>query len=107
MSTIAPVKPEIVTKSVIKHMPVWKVILLNTDHHTFEWVVTLIMTIFNKNFDEAYELTMSIHKEGQCVAAVCHKEKAEMYIELVRGYGLDPNSTGPHESLPCVIEPAE
>ena len=95
------------TSTTVKHLPLWNVILLNTDHHTFEWVVTLIMTIFNKNFDEAYAMTIQIHKEGQSIAATTHKEKAEMYVELVKGFGLDPNSKGPHEPLPCVMEPAE
>jgi ATP-dependent Clp protease adaptor protein ClpS len=95
------------TSTVVKHMPLWHVILLNTDHHTVEWVITLIMTIFNKNYDEAYALTLQIHEKGQCIAATTHKEKAEMYQELVHGHGADPNSNGPQEPLPCVIEPVE
>jgi ATP-dependent Clp protease adaptor protein ClpS len=95
------------TDTTVTHMPRWNVILLNTDHHTFEWVVMLIMNVFNKDFDEAFNLTMSIHKEGLCIAATCHKEKAEMYYDLVHGYGADPDSKGPVESLPCRIEPVD
>jgi ATP-dependent Clp protease adapter protein ClpS len=82
-------------------------VLLNTDYHTVEWVVMLIMTVFSKDFDASYALTMQIHKEGRCIATTTHREKAEMYLELVKGFGCDPNSNGPEVPLPCELEPAE
>jgi ATP-dependent Clp protease adapter protein ClpS len=95
------------TNTVVTHLPRWHVVLLNTEHHTFHWVITLIMTVFNKDFDEAYALTMEIHERGRCIAATTHKEKAEMLKDLVRGFGIDPESSGPKEPLPCELESAE
>lgn len=84
----------------------WHVILLNTDDHTFEFVVALIMTVFSKNYDEAFALTMKIHKEGQCIATTTHKERAELYKETVEAFGADELMKKNPRPLPCVIEPA-
>jgi ATP-dependent Clp protease adaptor protein ClpS len=100
--------PEVEKKDKVQHMPQWHVLLHNTDFHTVEWVVKLIMVVFNKNFDEAFELTKKIHFEGQCIVVTTHKERAEMLKDLVKGYGCDPDATkGPKVPLPCSIEPAD
>lgn len=89
-----------------KFMPRWHVILHNTDTHTIEFVVQLIMVVFKKNIDDAFDLTMKIHKEGLCIAETTHKERAELLRELVEGYGVDPNMKGAKVTLPCTIEEA-
>jgi ATP-dependent Clp protease adaptor protein ClpS len=93
------------TDQKVKFMPRWHVILLNTDVHTFEYVITLIMDIFKKDADEAVNCTLKIHKEGQCIVETTHKERAEMLKEQVETYGADPNMKGEPHTLPCVIEP--
>jgi ATP-dependent Clp protease adaptor protein ClpS len=91
----------------VSHLKMWHVILMNTDHHTFEFVVKLLMTIFNKDFDEACALTQAIHKQGQAICETTHKERAELLQEKVKGYGADPNMKGKPYPLPCFIEPTE
>lgn len=94
------------TDQKVKFMPRWNVILLNTDVHTFEFVIGLIMEVFKKDFDEAVVFTVKIHKEGRCIVETTHKEKAEFLKEQVDCYGADPNMKGDAHSLPCEIEPA-
>lgn len=101
------VENETSTDQKTAHLPRWHVILLNTDDHTVEFVVSLIMTIFNKNFDEAFALTMEIHEKDSCIATTTHKERAELYKEQVHAYGADPNMKQNHRPLPCVIELAD
>jgi ATP-dependent Clp protease adaptor protein ClpS len=93
------------TNTVVKNLPLWNVILLNTDHHTFEFVIKLIVEVFEVNLSDAYDLTKKIHEEGQCIVMVTHKERAELFQEKVKAFGCDENSKGPKEPLPCVIEP--
>jgi ATP-dependent Clp protease adaptor protein ClpS len=95
------------TSTAVKNMPRWNVVLLNTQHHTFEWVVVLIMNVFDKNQDEAYAMTMQIHKQGRCIALTTHKERAELYKQKVHDFGADPGAKGPVEPLPCDIEPVD
>jgi len=79
----------------------WCVRLLNDETHTVEFVVTLLMTIFNKDFDEAYHLTMQIHHLDAAIATVCSQERAELYLEQVQSMPEDAR----RGSLGCEIEP--
>lgn len=65
------------TTDKIKQPNYYKVIVLNDDVTTMEFVVYLFMTIFHKSQDESLDLTMRIHHEGSAVAGVYTYEIAE------------------------------
>jgi ATP-dependent Clp protease adaptor protein ClpS len=94
-----------------KIAPRWQVILLDDNEHTYEYVIILAQKIFKRSYDEAFEIAKQVDKNGRAICAVCSKEKAELYQQLVKGFGADPlilfhgkTSTG---SMGCVIEPLE
>lgn len=89
----------------------WQVILLNDEEHTYEYVIALIQEVFNKDFEEAFDLTHTIDKQGAAVVVTVPKEEAEKYQQKVKSWGADPSmifsgkmSTGP---IQCEIEPVE
>ncbi len=63
--------------------PQWKVILLDDDTTTFEFVIWLLMNLFRKPQREAIELTFEIHESGAALVAVTNLERAELYVEQV------------------------
>ena len=98
-------------KTDTKLTPMWNVILLNDEEHTYDYVVALIQEVFKKDQEEAFIITYKIDKTGQAICATVSQELAELYQEQVKGWGQDPimvlngkMSTG---SIACVIEPAE
>lgn len=48
----------------------YKVVLYNDDFTTMEFVVMLLMKVFNKNETEAETLMLQIHHSGQAVVGV-------------------------------------
>lgn len=48
----------------------YKVILYNDDFTTMEFVVMLLMKVFNKNETEAETLMLQVHHSGQAVVGV-------------------------------------
>jgi ATP-dependent Clp protease adaptor protein ClpS len=64
--------------------PVWKVILLNDDTTTFEFVIDLLRSLFQKPHDEAVRLTREIHETGSALIIRTNREHAELYVEQVR-----------------------
>jgi ATP-dependent Clp protease adaptor protein ClpS len=64
--------------------PRWKVILLNDDITTFEFVIDLLVRLFHKNRHEAVRLTHEVHDTGAAVVEVTSLERAELYVEQVR-----------------------
>lgn len=91
-------KPKI--KPSVKLAPQWKVIILNDNKTTFEFVIYLLLIIFHKNTKDALRLTREVHETGQTIATITHKERAELLqeqaVSLARGRGFP---------LVTVIEP--
>ena len=57
--------------------PLFKVIYLNDDHTTMEFVVRSLIDHFNYNTDTALNITTGIHESGSAVVAVLPYEIAE------------------------------
>ena len=64
--------------------PPWKVILLNDEVTTVEFVISLLLKIFRKERAEAVRLTWEIHYTGSALVTVTTLERAELYLEQVR-----------------------
>ena len=61
----------------LRYPPRFDVIIFNDDYTPVEFVIKLLVEIFNKNVDTAKELTMTIHDHGQAVAGTYNFEIAE------------------------------
>jgi ATP-dependent Clp protease adaptor protein ClpS len=55
----------------------YNVIFLNDDYTPMDFVIQLLVEIFNKNIDQAQEITMAIHNEGSAVVGTYSREIAE------------------------------
>ena len=69
----------------------YKVVLLNDDYTTMEFVVNVLEHIFQKTPAEAYQIMMHVHVNGRGIAGVYPWEvaetKAETVISLARDSG--------------------
>lgn len=58
------------SKVKIKKPKQYKVIMYNDDFTTMEFVVAILMDIFNRNIDEANKIMFDVHKSGKGIAGV-------------------------------------
>jgi ATP-dependent Clp protease adaptor protein ClpS len=77
-------EPEVGSTSETKLAPRWKVLLLNDDVTTFQFVIELLQTLFRKPQPEAVRLTHEIHNTGSALIVVTSRERAELYVEQVK-----------------------
>jgi ATP-dependent Clp protease adaptor protein ClpS len=61
----------------------YKVVLLNDDYTTMEFVVNVLETVFQKSPAEAYRIMMQVHVNGSGVAGVYPWEVAETKVETL------------------------
>tara|TARA_B110000444_G_C18784031_1_gene568951 strand:+ start:821 stop:1120 length:300 start_codon:yes stop_codon:yes gene_type:complete len=61
----------------LKYPPRYDVIVFNDDYTPVEFVIKLLVEIFNKNVETAKNLTLTVHEHGQAVAGTYNFEIAE------------------------------
>jgi len=66
-----------------KEPTLYKVVLLNDDYTTMEFVVEVLMSVFQKTASEAYQIMMNVHVNGRGIAGVYPWEVAETKAETV------------------------
>ena len=68
-----------------KDPTLYKVVLLNDDYTTMEFVLHVLETIFQKSPAEAYRIMMQVHLNGSGIAGVYPWEVAETKVETLTG----------------------
>jgi len=64
-------------KSHLKEPPLYRVIYVNDDKTTMEFVIETLIDIFNYDDDGAIQKTKEIHEEGSSIVAIYSYELAE------------------------------
>lgn len=67
----------------IKKPSMYAVIMHNDDYTTMEFVVYVLVGIFDHDIDTAYRLMMQIHHDGRAVVATLPFDIAEMKVDEV------------------------
>ncbi|HTI37885.1 MAG TPA: ATP-dependent Clp protease adapter ClpS [Vicinamibacterales bacterium] len=80
------------TRQETKKPDLYKVLLLNDDYTTMDFVVEILETVFQKGPAEAYRIMMAVHTQGKGLCGVYPFEVAETkvatVIDLARGSGF-------------------
>ncbi len=83
----------------VKRPPFYKVLLLNDDYTTMEFVVFVLERVFHKSSVEAVQIMLRVHRQGIGLAGVYEREIAETKIIEVRELAAENEFP-----LKCVME---
>ena len=78
----------------LKEPGVWDVILYNDDVTTMDFVIDVLMSFFNKSFEESKAVMLAIHDHGKGVAGTysyevaLSKQQDVIYSARLSGYPL-------------------
>ena len=74
---------EVETRQRTKKPSLYKVLLLNDDYTTMEFVVHVLESVFHKSTVEATQIMLHVHKNGSGLAGVYTRDIAETKIATV------------------------
>ena len=63
--------------------PMYKVMLLNDDYTTMEFVVEVLVYVFKKSPEEAIRIMLNVHRKGVGVCGIYSFEVAETKVNTV------------------------
>ena len=94
------VAPKQDTKRKLKRPRLYRVILLNDDYTTMEFVVWILQTVFHHGESTASAVMLSIHQKGAGIAGIYTHEVAETKVAQVLEYAQQEEFP-----LQCTMEP--
>jgi ATP-dependent Clp protease adaptor protein ClpS len=71
------------SKDQVAEPPLFKVILLNDDYTTMDFVVSVLEEVFHKSPAEAHRVMMQVHTQGKGLCGMYPHELAETKVETV------------------------
>jgi len=88
-------------------VPLYRVVLLDDNDHTYDYVIEMLQHIFIFSLEQAYRHAEEVDRCGRTVLITCELPEAEFARDQIHAYGADwrlPRSQG---SMSAVIEPAQ
>ncbi len=98
--------PDIAEQRKEERTPLYHVVLLNDDDHTYDYVVEMLQHLFLLSAGEAFRHAVEVDTTGRTIVITCERPEAEFARDQIHAYGADwrlPRSAG---SMSAVIEPA-
>ena len=97
--------PEVKKKTEDQLTPLFNVVLLDDDEHTYEYVVEMLQKLFAFSDGDAWNHAVEVDTTGRTVVLTCELEQAEFGRDQIHAFGADwrmPKSKG---SMSAILEP--
>lgn len=75
---------QIETELLLQEPKMSKVVLLNDDYTTMEFVIGILMDIFEKTYNQATEIMFNVHQSGSGVCGIYPYDIAEHKAKLAK-----------------------
>jgi ATP-dependent Clp protease adaptor protein ClpS len=101
------VVPERKVEELRESVPLFRVVLLDDNDHTYDYVIEMLQKIFVFSLERAYGHAEEVDRCGRTVLITCELAPAEFARDQIQSYGPDPRLDRSKGSMSAVIEPAE
>jgi len=97
--------PETGTSESERLAPLYHVILLDDDEHTYDYVVEMLGALFFLPVETAYQHAVEVDTKGRTIVITCERPQAEFARDQIHGYGADTRMPKSKGSMKAVIQP--
>jgi ATP-dependent Clp protease adaptor protein ClpS len=88
-------------------VPLYRVVLLDDNDHTYDYVIEMLQKIFIFTLEQAYRHAEEVDRCGRTVLITCELPQAEFARDQIHAYGADWRLERSQGSMSAVIEPAQ
>jgi ATP-dependent Clp protease adaptor protein ClpS len=71
------------TEKEVKEPPMYKVFLHNDDYTTMEFVVEILLHVFNKSVEDSTAIMLNVHRKGIGLCGIYTHEVSETKMDMV------------------------
>jgi len=100
------VAPETHNEERTELTPLYHVVLLDDDMHTYEYVIEMLQRLFLFTKLDAFRHAIEVDTTGRTTVITCELPQAEFAREQIHAYGADPRIEASKSSMRAVVEPA-
>lgn len=86
--------------------PLYHVVLLDDDDHTYEYVIRMLAAVFRLDPDQGMAHAREVDRTGRTIVLTAGLEVAELKQEQIHAFGPDPLLPRSKGSMSAVLEPA-
>lgn len=97
--------PEVRKETEDQQAPLYNVVLLDDDQHTYEYVVEMLQKLFAFSSTDAWNHAVEVDTTGRTIVLTCELPQAEFGRDQIHAFGADwrmPKSKG---SMSAIVEP--
>jgi ATP-dependent Clp protease adaptor protein ClpS len=87
-------------------VPLYRVVLLDDDEHTYDYVIEMLQKLFCMSATDAYQHAVEVDSTGCTPVITCELPAAEYARDQIHAYGADWRMEKSKGSMSAVIEPA-
>jgi len=87
-------------------IPLYRVVLLDDNDHTYDYVIEMLQKIFIFTLEKAYSHAEEVDRRGRTVLITCGLSEAEFGRDQIHAYGPDWRLERSRGSMSAVVEPA-
>jgi len=88
-------------------VPLYRVVLLDDNDHTYDYVIEMLQKIFIFTFDQAYQHAEEVDRCGRTILITCELPAAEFARDQIHAYGPDWRLARSKGSMSAIVEPAQ
>ena len=87
-------------------VPLYRVVLLDDNDHTYDYVIEMLQKILIFTLEQAYRHAEEVDRCGRTVLITCELGEAEFARDQIHSYGPDWRLQRSRGSMSAVVEPA-
>ena len=87
--------------------PLYHLVLLDDDHHTYAYVIEMLGKIFGYGREKSYALASIVDSAGRVVVETADRDRVTLDQGKIHGHGADPRIPASKGSMSAIVEAAE